>query len=178
MRLAALVLSGALIASTTIAGESDYNLGVNAYKKKDYAEAAAQWKKSVARGNADAMNNLGFLLYYGYGVTKDLEAAIGLWRAASFAGTSEAQWHLGNAYQTGVGVEKDAAKAYAWYRCAIETASTKIRSKAADSEGEADILEDAQESLQQLSETITAADRARGEALANAYIARYAKPAP
>ena len=38
--------------------------------------AAAQWKKSVARGDVDAMNNLGSLLYYGYGVTKDLDAAI------------------------------------------------------------------------------------------------------
>ena len=36
------VLSGALIASTAcLAEDSEYNLGVGAYKKKDYAEAAA-----------------------------------------------------------------------------------------------------------------------------------------
>ena len=64
------VVSGLLIASPVCIGtESDYNLGVQAYRTRNYPEAAAQWKKTVARGNVDAMNNLGYLLYYGYGVT-------------------------------------------------------------------------------------------------------------
>jgi TPR repeat protein len=128
VRSTLVVMSCLLIASPVCIGaESDYNLGVQAYRVRDYPEAAAQWKKSVARGNVDAMNNIGYLLYYGYGVTKDLDAAIDRWRAASFAGHSEAQWHLGNAYEAGSGVQKDLTKAFAWYRCSEESASTKVR---------------------------------------------------
>jgi hypothetical protein len=167
-----------LVASSLCVGEeSDYNLGVQAYQKKDYSEAAAQWQKSVVRGNVDAMNNLAFLLYYGYGITKDPDAAIGLWRAASFAGNSESQWHLGRAYETGVGVQRDPVKAYAWYRCSEESALIKVRSKK-DVEIEADILKDARDSLQQLNEKISASELASGQAFASEFIARYGKPAP
>ena len=178
MRLAPVFVTCALLSSSGCTGEeSDYNLGVHAYQKKDYSQAALQWKKSVARGNADAMNNLAFLLYYGYGVTKDLDAAIDLWRVASFAGNSESQWHLGNAYKDGVGVQQDGVKAYAWYRCSEESALTNVRRKN-EVELESDILKDARDSLQQLSEKLSPSELIRGQALANEYIARYAKPAP
>jgi TPR repeat protein len=178
MRLTPFVMSCLLaVSSVSVGGESDYNLGVDAYRNKNYSEAASQWKKSVARGDVDAMNNLGFLLYYGYGVTKDLDAAIALWRAASFAGNSEAQWHLGNAYETGVGVQRDPVKAYAWYRCSVESASTKVRSKQSF-EVETGILKDSRDSLQQLGEKLSALELANGQALADEYIARYAKHAP
>ena len=178
MRLTLVVMSCLLLASSLCVGEeSDYNLGVQAYQKKDYSEAAAQWKKSVVRGNVDAMNNLAFLLYYGYGVTKDLDAAIELWRAASFAGNSEAQWHLGRAYETGVGVKRDPVKAFALYSCSEVSASIKVRGKK-DVEVEAGILKDARDSLQQLNEKLSASELASGQAFATEYIARYAKPAP
>lgn len=179
VRSTLVVVSCLLIASPVCIGaESDYNLGVQAYRTRNYPEAAAQWKKTVARGNVDAMNDLGYLLYYGYGVTKDLDAAIDLWRAVSFAGHSEAQWHLANAYEIGVGVEKDLTKAFAWYRCSEESASTKVRRKVEGFELEADILKDAADSVRQLRERLSASELARGEALANEYIARYGKPAP
>jgi len=98
---------------------------------------------SVTKGNIDAMNNLGYLLYYGHGTDRAPQDAVQLWRVAAFAGQSEAQWHLATAYDTGVGVEGDPAKAYAWYRCSIETASTKLRSDKGDTE--AQILKDAKQ---------------------------------
>ena len=105
-------------------------------------------------------------------------SAIDLWRAASFAGHSEAQWHLGNAYEAGSGVQKDLTKAFAWYRCSEESASTKVRRKVEGFELEADILNDAGDSVRQLRERLSASELARGEALANEYIARYGKPPP
>lgn len=179
LRLTLLMLSALLAASSPgRAEESDYNLGVSAYQKKDYAQAAARWKASVARGNVDAMNNLAFLLYSGYGVTKDIDAAIELWRTASYAGHSEAQWHLGLAYERGVGVQQDAVKAYAWYRCSMESASGKVRGKQKDAAVEADILKDSTDSLNQLTANLSAPDLLRGQTLAGEYIARYGKPPP
>jgi len=165
-----------LVWGETAADDSAYNRGVDAYKKKDYAEARAQWSASVTKGNIDAMNNLGYLLYYGHGTDRAPQDAVQLWRVAAFAGQSEAQWHLATAYDTGVGVAGDPAKAYAWYRCSIETASTKLRSDKGDTE--AQILKDAKQSLAKLRLKLSADDLKRGQALAADYIRRYAKPAP
>ena len=159
-----------------MATESPYNLGVEAYKTKNYKEAAVQWSKAVAQGNVSAMNNLGYLLYYGYGTNKDPETAIDLWRVASYSGHSESQWHLGNAFETGIGIEKDLAKAYAWYRCSVENASSKLRVKEDDTEQA--ILEDAQESLSKLTLKLAGKELKRGQQLAVEYIDRYGRPAP
>jgi hypothetical protein len=177
MRFGVAVLLSVVGASDCLGAESPYNLGVDAYKARNYAEAATQWSASVARGNTDAMNNLGYLLYNGFGVKKDLVAALDLWRAAAFAGHSEAQWHLGNAYKSGIGVEHDRSKAFAWYSCAIESASNRIKTKS-DIETEADIRNDAKESLSSLTEVLTPNELDRGKALAIEYITRYGKPAP
>ncbi len=179
MRMTSVVVSGLVVASSVCsAQESDYNLGVDAYHKKHYAEAAAQWKKAVARGDVDAMNNLAYLLYNGYGVPKDLDAAVNLWRTASFAGMSEAQWHLGNAYEAGVGVPQSLSKAYAWYRCSMESASSKVRSKQSGVEIEGEILKDASDSLNRLVGKLDSSELAHGQALAAEYIARYGRPVP
>lgn len=161
---------------TVYAGETPYVLGVEAFKKKNYSEAIAQWSKAAARGNADAMNNLGFLLFYGYGGDRNLEDAIRLWRTAAYAGHSEAQWHLGTAYESGKGVEKDFPKAYGWYRCSIATATSKLKGE--DKDTQAAILGDARKSLASLAPRLSAKELARGKALASEYIRRYGKPAP
>ena len=161
---------------TLYAAETPYVLGVEAYKKKDFPEAIAQWSKAAARGNVDAMNNLGFLLFYGYGGDKNPEDAIRLWRTAAYAGHSEAQWHLGTAYESGDGVEKDFPRAYGWYRCAIEAATSKLGSE--DRDTQAAILRDAKKSLAKLTPRLSAKELARGKALASEYVRRYGKPAP
>ena len=165
-----------LAAGQSAADDSAYNRGVDAYKRKDYAEALAQWSASVAKGNIDAMNNLGYLLYYGRGTDRAPQDAVQLWRVAAFAGQSEAQWHLAAAYETGLGVEADVAKAYAWYRCSVETASAKLQGDKRDAE--ARILKDAKESLSKLRMKLSADEAKRGQALAADYVRRYAKPAP
>jgi hypothetical protein len=107
------------IAPVVDALDEPYNAGVDAWKKKDYAQAANQWSQVVLAGNVDAMNNLAFLYFNGLGLKPRVSDAIRLWRIAGFAGHSEAQWHLGVAYESGRGVENDQAKAYAWYQCAV-----------------------------------------------------------
>lgn len=167
-----------VVSCASVPAETPYNLGVAAYKKRNYSEAAAQWTKSVARGNTEAMNNLGYLLYNGYGVDKDTDRAVKLWRVAAEAGESESQWHLGRAYETGIGVERSLSNAYAWYQCAIETASNNSTAATRNHDTEGAILRDAKESLNKMKDGLGASDLERGQALAAEYIARYAKPAP
>ena len=179
MRFLAVFLCSLVVVSCASAPpETPYNLGVAAYKKRNYSEAAAQWTKSVALGNTEAMNNLGYLLYNGYGVDTDTYRAVKLWRVAADAGESEAQWHLGGAYETGIGVERSLPKAYAWYQCAIETASNNSSATGKDRDTEAAILSDAKGSLDKMKYGLSASDLEMGRALAAEYIGRYGKPSP
>jgi TPR repeat protein len=179
VRFIVTILCGLVVVScASVPADTPYNLGVAAYKKRNYSEAAAQWARSVARGDTEAMNNLGYLLYNGYGVDKDTDRAIKLWQVASEAGESESQWHLGGAYETGIGVERNPSKAYAWYQCAIETASYNSTAANKDHNTEAAILKDAKGSLDEMKDGLGASDLERGQALAAEYIARYGKPAP
>jgi tetratricopeptide (TPR) repeat protein len=168
----------AVVSCASVPAETPYNLGVAAYKKRNYSEAVAQWTKSVASGNTEAMNNLGYLLYNGYGVDKDIDRAIKLWRVASEAGESESQWHLGRAYETGVGVERSLSKAYAWYLCAIQSASNNLTAANKDHNTEAEILKDAKGSFDKIKDGLSVADVEMGRNLADEYIARYGKFSP
>jgi Sel1 repeat len=164
------------IAPAADALDEPYNAGVDAWKKKDYAQAANQWSLAVLAGNVDAMNNLAYLYFNGLGLKSRVSDAIRLWRIAGFAGHSEAQWHLGAAYENGTGVEKDPVKAYAWYRCAVESAKRK---KASDSTGiEARIEDDAARSMHQLMTQMSPSDLARASGVADEYIRRYGTAPP
>lgn len=179
MRLQVSVLLGVLlVACATMPPETAYNRGVDAYKMKHYTVAAAEWAKAVDDGDTTAMNNLGYLLYYGYGVDKDVDRAVRLWRAAAYAGESEAQMHLGTAYGDGVGVERSLSVAYAWYQCAIQNASKKTSIRGAVGDTEAEILKDTKADLEKLSGDIAATDLERGKILAVEFIARYGKSGP
>jgi len=124
------------------------------------------------------MNNLGYLIYNGYGVDKDPARAMQLWQVAAQAGESEAQWHLGNGYEMGIGVEGSAPKAYAWYRCAIETASNNINANRKDHDTEQEILNDAKQSLDKIKASLSTSDLEKGRSLAQEYIGRYGSPSP
>lgn len=157
--------------------ESVYNLGVDAYRAEDYAEAFEHWSAAAARGELNALNNLGFLLYNGLGVDQNQEEGISLWRIASFAGHAESQWHLASAYEVGEGVQQDLLKAYAWYMCAVESAAREVR-ESDESDVESEIIKDARNSIEELRGKLGATELVDAEALAAEYARRYAKAAP
>ena len=153
--------------------ESEYNLGVDAYKAKDYAAARLHWSHAIDAGELSAFNNLGYLLYQGLGGPMDRVKGVSLWQEAAFRGHSEAQWHLGQAHEGGNGVPKSVVEAYAWYRCAV--ASAEATSETNDVE--AQILVDARKSLTGLLEHLPVDQFAAAEGLAKHYIERYARRA-
>ena len=113
--------------------ETEYNLGVYAYRAKDYAGARQHWQKAVVEGEVSAMNNLGFLLFNALGGPRDETRAVSLWTTAAKKGHTESQWHLGEALEQGKGSERDVVEAYAWYRCAV----AGMQSEAQDEEDRA-----------------------------------------
>jgi hypothetical protein len=172
-RMIGCVLAALLCACAAApATETPYNQGVAAYKVKDYREAMVQWSIAAESGNIDAMNNLAFLMFNGFGAEARRQQAIELWRFAASKGQSESQWHLGNAYAEGSGVEQDLVSAYAWYRCSIESAERRSRESGDKTEDE--IAQDARKSLVEITDKLSGGDLERGRQLAAQYIAQYA----
>jgi len=173
----ALIVALALVTSgVSVAADTAYNLGVDAWRKKDYVEAARQWSQSVLSGDLDALNNLAYLNANGMGVAQNADAAFKLWRIAANSGHAESQWHLGVAYEKGLGVPQDLVTAYGWYGCAIESAK---RLALADASGtEAKIGEEAQESLMAIKAKLDKPDLERAELLRTLLVQRYGLAAP
>ena len=171
-RTAATLLAAALSAcAVPTAPESAYNRGVDAYKVKDYAAAREHWSRSVEQGEPSALNNLGYLLYYGMGGTEDRPRAIALWQQGAARGHAEAQWHLGHAYEDGTAVPRNLVEAYAWYRCAIASA----QAAPSGDETAAQVAEDARKSLAQLLQGLSSEQMSAAQTLANRYLASDAR---
>ncbi|MDE1465569.1 hypothetical protein [Spartinivicinus poritis] len=90
------------------------------YRNKDYEGAAASWEKlSVLEEvnpdynnlQVDALNNLGYLKFFGYGVNTDKKLAIKFWEKAITLGQYESEYHLCHAYADSDEPTFDVAKA-------------------------------------------------------------------
>jgi TPR repeat protein len=170
--LNALVLTAVLTACvSTPAPKTSYNQGVEAFRSKDYRAAREHWAKAIDSGDISALNNLGYLLFYGLGGEQDHSQAIALWKKAAYSAHSEAQWHLGVAYERGEGVPENLEEAYAWYRCSVASAAAAPSTD----EPEAEILKDASKSLAKLLGRLPPDRFANAEALAKKYVSQYSR---
>ncbi len=151
---------------------SAYDDGVDAYRSKNYQLARELWAKAIDSGEISALNNLGYLLYFGLGGERDQARAIGLWKQAASQGHSESQWHLGKAHEDGTAVNKSLIEAYAWYRCSIASAEAPLEG---EEKSEAEIAKDAHQSLNKLLERLAPSDFGAAEALAQQYIKLYSR---
>ena len=173
----ALVVAVALfVTASSTAAETAYNLGVAAWQKKNYVEAARQWSAAVLTGDLNAMNNLAYLYSNGMGVAHQDAVALSLWQSAAYSGHSESQWHLGTVYEQGLGVSRDLVRAYAWYGCAL--ISTKRNAEGETADVEATIGADAESSLAALKGKLDNEQLARAEVLRAQLVERYGKAAP
>jgi TPR repeat protein len=152
--------------------ESEYNLGVRAYRVKDYASARQHWAKAVVEEHEiAAYNNLGYLLYYGLGGPENTNQAVSLWIQAAQRGERESQWHLGKAFEDGKGREQNFIEAYAWYRCAVGG----FEATPAIDDLDAQIAQDASQSLIRLLPKLSPDVFEAAEKLAKQYVTKYSK---
>jgi len=173
--LSALLLSAVLGCATPQPSLSAYNSGVDAYRRQDFAAARIFWSAAIDEGETLALNNLGYLLYYGKGGDADPHRAVEYWKQAGKMGHSEAQWHLGVAFEDGKAIPTNLIEAYAWYRCAV--ASAEVGKAGDHPELEETIARDARHSLTEILQKLPASQFEAAEKLAKHYVTQYAKRA-
>jgi TPR repeat protein len=98
---------------------ADFEDGVRAFLRGDYATAHREWLPLALGGSADAQFALGALYRDGYGVEDYVEAAK-WYRRAALQGHAGAQNGLGEIYRLGLGVAQDHAEALKWHRRAAD----------------------------------------------------------
>jgi len=98
----------------------DFQKGLDAYDKRDYATALRELKPFAEQGNASAQSNLGAMYEKGQGVPQDDKTAVKWYRLAAEQGDADAQGNLGLMYDNGRGVPQDDKTAVKWYRLAAE----------------------------------------------------------
>ena len=109
-----------LLLSSTEGWSADFQKGLDAYNKKDYATALREWEPLAQQGNADAQYNLGVMYEKGLGVPQDNKTAMKWYRLSAEQGHAGAQFNLGLMYRKGEGVLQDYKTAVKWCKLAAE----------------------------------------------------------
>lgn len=97
-----LMLFAALAAALAVPALADTKAGVDAWERGDYKIAVDEWRKSAAKGDPDAMFNLGQAYKLGRGVPADTWKAQDFYRQAADKGHTQAADNYGLAlFQNG-----------------------------------------------------------------------------
>ncbi|MEO5766007.1 MAG: tetratricopeptide repeat protein [Casimicrobiaceae bacterium] len=111
-RIAALAVAGAM---TLTAFAAPLEEGLEAYRAKDYAKAAALWRPLAEAGDATAQYRLATLYAEGQGVEQDDELAFKWFLRAAEKGEPTAQYDVGASYMGGHGVGASDAEGAKWF---------------------------------------------------------------
>ncbi|MGH8583258.1 MAG: tetratricopeptide repeat protein [Gammaproteobacteria bacterium] len=94
--------------------QADYEKGVDAYFREDYATALSEFTRVAEQGDSNAQYNVALMYLKGEGTGADLQQALHWFRAAAAAGQLYAQGFLGALYADGQGVPQDDRLAAYW----------------------------------------------------------------
>jgi TPR repeat protein len=183
MRLRYLVAAALIaFAAAPLSGQS-VKAGIDAWQRADYAGAIAIWRPLAETGDADAQFNLGQAYRLGKGVPLDLGAAQMWFERAATSGHLDAQTTLGlllfqNGNQSGgikwlsKAAEQGEPRALLVYGTALYNGDgvtqDRILGYAYVSRAAAQGLVPAQQTLSELDQLVSAADRKKALALARA----------
>lgn len=87
--------------------EKLFYTGTCHYRNEQYEKSVALWKElSLLEGveeehvelQISALSNLGYMLFFGYGITENKTEAVEYWNRAVALGHTEAEYHLCHAY--------------------------------------------------------------------------------
>ena len=106
----------ALCASALAADlQADFQTGLDAYNKGDYATALKAWQPLAQQGDANAEYNLGLLYARGQGVPQDYKQAAAWYEKAAQQDVPAAEYNLGVMYANGQGVPANPQEASKWF---------------------------------------------------------------
>lgn len=94
---------------------ADFQAGVEAAQRGDFATAMREWLPLAQQGNARAQFSLGMLHAGGHGVPQDNAAAVKWYRIAAQQGIDQEKLSIGIMYSKDEGVPEDHVQAYAWF---------------------------------------------------------------
>ena len=113
-----LALAVALLIALATPSQADFQDGLAAYNRGDYATALQEFKPLAEQGYANAQYNLGVMYDKGQGVPRDYAEAAKWYRKAAEQGKAKAMNNLGLMYGTGRGVPQDYVQAHMWFNLA------------------------------------------------------------
>ena len=111
-----IIFGAILLAGLGAPAWADFQDGLDAHNRGDYATALREWKPLAERGNARAQHELGYMYAKGQGVSRDYAKAASWFHKAAEQGHALSQKFLGDMYKRGRGLPKDYAQAVKWYR--------------------------------------------------------------
>jgi TPR repeat protein len=111
-----LIIVALVFAHTAWSG--DYEDGVAAIERKDYATAFVKFRSAALQGDAVAQYNVAIMYRKGEGVAQDYKEAVRWWRVAALQGFDHAQRDLGAMYWNGQGIAQDYVRAHMWFNIA------------------------------------------------------------
>jgi TPR repeat protein len=97
--------------ANTASNPSSTIQGVEAYKRREFAEAVEWYRRASDQGHALAQFNLALMYDKGQGVPQNDAAAVNWYRKAADQGDVRAQCNLAAKYTKGRGVPQDYATA-------------------------------------------------------------------
>ena len=111
---ATLAVVGVLLFSAGSAW-ADYDDGLAAYERGDYATALQKWLPLAEQGGAMAQAMIGSMYDEGMGVPQNDAEAVKWYRRAAEQGITQAQTLLGTMYYGGEGIPENYVKACMWW---------------------------------------------------------------
>jgi uncharacterized protein len=104
-----------LLGSSGVCWSADFQKGVDAFDRGDYATALKEWTPLAEQGFAKVQHNLGVMYRNGQGVPQDDKTAVKWFTLAAEQRDVRAQTYLGLMYANGDGVPQDYVRAHMWF---------------------------------------------------------------
>ena len=124
-----MLLAVGILLITSLPVEADFDAGLAAYKRGDYATALRELRPLAEQGDASAQRYVGYMYDNGQGVPQNDAEAVKWYRKAAEQGNAHAQHNLGYMYSHGKGVPQDYAEAAKWFRKAAEQGNATAHDK-------------------------------------------------
>ena len=106
------------LVSFAVPARADFQAGMDAKNRGDYAKALREWRPLAEQGEARAQFYLGMLYENGDGVPEDFGKAREWYQKSADQGHANAQFYLGLMSAFGRGAPLDLVQAHMWYSLA------------------------------------------------------------
>ncbi len=108
-------LGVSIVLLSLLAFAADFQAGLDAYNRGDFATALKEWQPLADQGEANSQYNLGLLYARGQGVAQDYKQAIVWYQKAAEQSVPAAEYNLGVMYANGQGVAANQEEARKWF---------------------------------------------------------------